>query len=406
MPVTARDNRPNSDRTFNGPYPWSKQTIDLSNGSSTLVTGTTVQTVHVCKRSANVKGRIEPFKRKIIRYPTPFSRMVTDTPRIDQVRRTIYLSNGKPYKEEIETEPMRIPWSGIASSSTEGRIATLRVMGDPDAVNNAIVQTLNKLGDQKVDIGTALAEARQTFSMLGRTSLTLLRSYRFARQRRWKDFLSELGLSNRQFPSQDAANAYLAFKYGWSPLMLDLMKGYAYFKDKRNHPMFLEAKGSSVRTFHHKSINNTQYRWEGNSKHRGYCAIKATIDLERLRQLNMIGLQNPAKILWELVPYSFVIDWFIPIGNVLQALSDTSGLSFVSGYFGDSNEAALTVSCIQNDRAETYIRTLHGVAPVRYFSHQRTVLGSFPHGRLYTKQKWFTDSNVQSALALLRQSMR
>ncbi len=31
------------------------------------------------------------------------------------------------------------------------------------------------------------------------------------------------------------------------------------------------------------------------------------------------GLTDPSSVLWELTPWSFVIDWFIPIGNYLNA---------------------------------------------------------------------------------------
>jgi len=39
------------------------------------------------------------------------------------------------------------------------------------------------------------------------------------------------------------------------------------------------------------------------------------------------GLTDPASVLWELTPYSFVADWFIPIGNYLAARSLASALT-------------------------------------------------------------------------------
>lgn len=41
-----------------------------------------------------------------------------------------------------------------------------------------------------------------------------------------------------------------------------------------------------------------------------------------------LGLTNPALVAWELVPYSFVVDWFLPIGDWLQAQTSLLGLSF------------------------------------------------------------------------------
>jgi len=33
---------------------------------------------------------------------------------------------------------------------------------------------------------------------------------------------------------------------------------------------------------------------------------------------DIIGLTDPLTAIWELTPYSFVVDWFIPIGDYLQ----------------------------------------------------------------------------------------
>lgn len=33
-----------------------------------------------------------------------------------------------------------------------------------------------------------------------------------------------------------------------------------------------------------------------------------------------VGLTNPLSVAWELIPFSFVVDWFLPIGKYLDAL--------------------------------------------------------------------------------------
>jgi len=37
-------------------------------------------------------------------------------------------------------------------------------------------------------------------------------------------------------------------------------------------------------------------------------------------------------VAWEKVPFSFVIDWLLPIGNFLEAISAHRGLDFVAGF--------------------------------------------------------------------------
>jgi len=44
-------------------------------------------------------------------------------------------------------------------------------------------------------------------------------------------------------------------------------------------------------------------------------------------RLNQLGFVNPAVIAWELVPFSFVVDWFSNVGMVLSSYTDFVGMS-------------------------------------------------------------------------------
>lgn len=43
---------------------------------------------------------------------------------------------------------------------------------------------------------------------------------------------------------------------------------------------------------------------------------------------NKLGFTNPALTAWQLVPFSFIVDWFANVGTVLGSLTDFEGLSF------------------------------------------------------------------------------
>jgi hypothetical protein len=54
-----------------------------------------------------------------------------------------------------------------------------------------------------------------------------------------------------------------------------------------------------------------------------------------MKQLAQIGITNPALLVWELIPYSFVVDWMIPVGDWLSSLDALVGvedLRVVRGY--------------------------------------------------------------------------
>jgi len=47
---------------------------------------------------------------------------------------------------------------------------------------------------------------------------------------------------------------------------------------------------------------------------------------------NQLGLLNPATLLWEIIPFSFVADWFVNVGDWLQGFSDFAGMTLANAY--------------------------------------------------------------------------
>lgn len=43
---------------------------------------------------------------------------------------------------------------------------------------------------------------------------------------------------------------------------------------------------------------------------------------------NQLGFVNPVVIAWDLVPFSFVVDWFVNVNEFLNSYTDMWGLSF------------------------------------------------------------------------------
>jgi hypothetical protein len=53
---------------------------------------------------------------------------------------------------------------------------------------------------------------------------------------------------------------------------------------------------------------------------------------EEMRFEDALGLSNPGLFIWETIPGSFLLDWILPIGDSLRAMTAYKGLRFVSGY--------------------------------------------------------------------------
>jgi hypothetical protein len=47
--------------------------------------------------------------------------------------------------------------------------------------------------------------------------------------------------------------------------------------------------------------------------------------------MSQSGFTNPVSLAWELLPFSFVVDWFLPIGPYLESLDSWGGLILLDG---------------------------------------------------------------------------
>jgi hypothetical protein len=75
------------------------------------------------------------------------------------------------------------------------------------------------------------------------------------------------------------------------------------------------------------------FTWETHyRKHEAHVRLDATIDNSFYLTLQDVGLTNPLLTGWEVIPYSFVLDWFVGVGDFLSAVNAfNQGYSFKAG---------------------------------------------------------------------------
>jgi hypothetical protein len=146
-------------------------------------------------------------------------------------------------------------------------------------------------------------------------------------------------LRQRGIP-ESIAGKYLEYVYGWLPLMSDIKGIMELMKDQGSRPLLLSGKGTSNQqsgkagaSYYNASYKSRSTWIEASETAKVSCKIYGRIDPDStgLRTLNQLGLLNPLSLAYELTPWSFVVDWFVPIGPVLNALSAPAGLQFVAG---------------------------------------------------------------------------
>lgn len=144
------------------------------------------------------------------------------------------------------------------------------------------------------------------------------------------------------------ANLHLQKAYGWDPLLSDLedfgskaqqaAQGYSPAKLSVKQPMRMEGKSkhqkwesSVVVDYDNWVPYSVRLGSTGYASGEAQASVKAIMTInppafaydpyEKLRKgLNVVG--EAARIGWELTPYSFVVDWFIPVGGFLSRVGE------------------------------------------------------------------------------------
>lgn len=199
--------------------------------------------------------------------------------------------------------------------------------------NEAFTKALQRLADAKVNLPVAVAEASKTTQLITNTANRIFNAYRSFRKGRFRDTARYLGIS-----SGTVHKTWLEYKYGWMPLLMDV-KNAAEFLAQQHvaKPIYLTGLGTASsqasyfqqlsRVHGWRSFSRASITRQSVATREVRVKIYARVVNSQATQLQQLGLTNPALVAWELVPFSFVFDWFISVGDYLQAVTALHGLT-------------------------------------------------------------------------------
>ncbi len=196
--------------------------------------------------------------------------------------------------------------------------------------NQAYAKLKSKIADT-AEMAVNLAEYRQSMGMMVNRIGTL---YQFSRAVRRFDFqraarilgdsVHPKGVSMRK----SFANNWLEYSFGWKPLIQDIYSAVDHFQSPIKT---LRPKGTANDTLSTSTLSGTKSSGSYTERivfGKLYCKMgcEITVTNPNLYLANSLGLVNPATVVWELIPFSFVVDWFANVGEFLTQGTDFLGL--------------------------------------------------------------------------------
>lgn len=193
--------------------------------------------------------------------------------------------------------------------------------------HGAITKLLSEFADAKVDLLTFWAERQKTADMLRHR---LMQAYYALRAIKRLDLAKAIRIiKNGKSPkSLRAADMRLELVYGWAPFISDIY-GLCTMKvpipSQRIKASYSKPK-HIVKEFGDPNRPDNPYGEDlFTIRLRAKCILDLEMDVPAITAASQLGLTNPVNTAWELVPFSFVVDWFLPIQDYISQFSALDG---------------------------------------------------------------------------------
>lgn len=303
---------------------------------------------------------------------TGFESLVTwsgaDYPKVPKTYRTIYRSDGTSYQKRVwvdmpkreftEEHPYSKSWKYKSDSvvaigyklngqlkydmnvwSAFCTVSPVWQWGSNDQIS-LLGKLRNEIAGSEFNLAVSLAELPESLAMIAETANRIRRGFQYLVNGNLPGALKWLGLSwkhdrIRKFhadKTKTVAQAWLELKYGWEPLVNDLYAAAQMLVQSIGTPLTTTTrvsglKGGQIRQSIDPGRRVVVFAREECVEKRAIIARLTEIDV-----WGLMGAKDPASVVWEKVPFSFIIDWAIPIGDWLAArgLSQSLTGSFIT----------------------------------------------------------------------------
>lgn len=267
------------------------------------------------------------------------------------------------------------------------------------ARNKALRKLIEKaeLGVE-ANLAQDFAQISQTFGLIGDSALKIVKSVGCLKRKDFSGAIHALTAGRRYKsrirkgdPRRDRslADNWLELQYGWKPLLSDIEGSLKSLSTLNNGDFVQRVRKSAAGQIEEVSFVDAIGASDTGAKVKNVTLTSTTCRFvlryrlaSPLRSfLAQTGFTNPINLVWEILPFSFVVDWFLPIGPYLEAFHSFDGLEFLDGCQTLFTKGK-TVSAIDIERFgvgnPAFFKVEHGKFEADWIRLDRVKLTEFP----------------------------
>lgn len=226
------------------------------------------------------------------------------------------------------------------------------------AFNKAYEKFIDGIKGDSSSLGNAVGEWRDSVNMIARRAITIRKAwkkvragdpfgaiealtipddtkYRIKEALVRKDYVrpgskrGHMRVRRDKFVSTEhyVSSMWLEMYFGFLPLMGDIHDSLKVLSDPIRNLTKVSGTGANQRHVSDRGYFTTS----GTALDQCRIFAEVRINNPNLALAERMGLVNPLAIAWELVPFSFVVDWFTNVGQIAESVTDLAGITILRG---------------------------------------------------------------------------
>lgn len=234
--------------------------------------------------------------------------------------------------------------------------------------SRAQANILAKTKNVKWNAAVSFAEMRETLSFVKQVATGLATAYTQMRRGNLKAladlYRTYAGARGKDIPRalRHGSSNYLAFRYAVRPLVDDFQSALDELYNSNAKPVVRRVASSVDSDMYYYAKTNSMGYPLVDTRHASVSVRRVqyfTVD-PRVDNWKRFGATNLPLVLWNVIPSSFIVDWFLPIGRYLSYLDVGVGVTVLTGTRAGSathKSAVYVRNGVQSLTREEYNRT-------------------------------------------------
>lgn len=273
---------------------------------------------------------------------------------LDSTRQTEPYVSGAYNTTKVDVKPNDGGWSQRPRARNYlGNDSSYGLYHEQQCVQLARLRLIRTLQKSKAALGITAATANQSFAMIATRAAQLREAYSYAKRGNVVGLARTLGVKKRKSYSKDAAGLWLEYTFGWVPLAADMHAAAGVLSD----PWELSRAYGTCSIEQHFSSDHGWLEESNLYRTRAVCTAGLRIVNPNVALLTQLGLSNPAAVAWDIIPFSFVIDWFLKVNRFVNTWNDMAGFAFEQPVTTVTKRFA-SVSTVNNVKPRRYTTTV------------------------------------------------